>query len=158
MKRSVYIETTIISYLTARRTRDELRNGQIGLTRQWWTDAAERFDLRVSALVIAEASAGDAGAAAERLQAIAGLSVLDITPEAESLARSLLLGTALPAKANRDALHVAIAATNGLDFLLTWNCRHLANATLRRRIESVCSDHGYNPPLICTPQELQEVA
>jgi predicted nucleic acid-binding protein len=156
-KPRVYIETTIVSYLTARRSTDELRNGQIDLTRRWWADATVLFELFTSPLVTDEASAGDRSAAADRIAALASIPTLAIEPNAEMLATTLLEEMALPKTAGRDALHVAIAATNGMDYLVTWNCRHLANATLRARIESVCTRSGFAPPLICTPQELSEV-
>lgn len=85
------------------------------------------------------------------------LTLLEITEPARDLARQLVIGAALSAKAAEDALHLAIAATNGVEYLVTWNCRHLANATMRARIEEVCRDAGYQPPMICTPEELVEV-
>lgn len=110
--------------------------------------------MRVSSLVVLECGAGDAEAAALRLAALEGVSVLALTPEAEALADALVREVPLPAKAGADALHIAVAAVHGVAFLLTWNCTHIANATLRPRIEDLCRRMGYEPPVICTPKEL----
>jgi hypothetical protein len=157
MKPKVYIETTIISYLAARPTNDPMLAGDFAATRQWWDEYRPLFEIFTSTLVNEEAAQGDAEAAAARLKILALLDELPVSDVAKMLANSLVSRNALPSKARVDALHVAIAATNGLDYLLTWNCRHLANATLRTRIESVCREQGYEPPLICTPPELTEV-
>lgn len=156
-KLKVYIETTIISYLTAWPNRDVVILGQQQMTRDWWDNHREKFDVYTSELVILEAGAGDEQAARERLEALATLAALGITPEAKALAKSLLLKGAFPTKAEADAFHLAIAASNGLEYLLTWNCRHLANATMRPIIEDVCRDAGVEPPIICTPYELLPV-
>jgi predicted nucleic acid-binding protein len=155
MKQSVYIETTIVSYLTAWPSRDIVRAAHQQITREWW-HRRDRFDLYVSPLVLAEASEGDPAAAAERLAALAGLPSLDNSPRADALMESLIRELAMPPSEMRDASHVAIAATNGIDYLLTWNCRHLANLHQRGRIERVCRQRGYEPPLIGTPIELRE--
>jgi predicted nucleic acid-binding protein len=152
-KQTVYIETTVISYLTARRSRDLIRAAQQETTREWW-ETRSRFDIYASELVIAEASAGDPTAAAERLAVLAAIPLLRVNEEADQLAKKLVIALAIPRSELRDALHVAIAAVNGVDFLLTWNCRHLANLHQRGRIEQVCRDFGYQPPLIGTPGEL----
>ncbi len=112
------------------------------------------FELRVSSLVLLECGAGDSKAAALRLAALDGVPVLAQSPEVETLADALLREVPLPAKAAADALHIAVAAVNGVLYLLTWNCTHIANATLRPRIEAVCRQMGYEPPVICTPREL----
>ncbi len=156
MKPTVYIETTIVSYLTARPSRDLVRAGQQQITREWWENQREHYDLYISDLVVSEASAGDAAAAAARLEILGALPLLSVRPEADTLATSLLAQLAIPPNADRDAVHVAIAATNGINYLLTWNCRHLANLQQRSIIEEVCRDLGYEPPLIGTPAELLE--
>lgn len=153
MRPTVYIETTIPSYLTARPSRDLVRAAQQAITREWWERRGE-FDLFVSEAVLTEVAAGDPDAAARRADALAGVAELPATPEAAALARALLAGVPLPPKAAVDALHVALAAVAGMDFLLTWNCTHIANAVLRNRIEQVCRQSGYEPPVICTPAEL----
>jgi hypothetical protein len=153
---TVYIETTIISYLTAWPSRDIVRAAHQQLTRDWWATAAARYQLFASALVIAESAAGDTAAAAARKAVLDGLPLLAEPPEAEDLATALVRQLAIPPKAHRDAAHVAIAAANGIEYLLTWNCKHLANLHQRSRIERVCRDHGFEPPSIGTPIELQE--
>jgi predicted nucleic acid-binding protein len=155
MKDSVYIETTFLSYLTARPSRDPLLAAHQQVTRDWWS-RRERFDVFVSLLVVNEASQGDPTAAAERLAAISQIPMLEIEPDADLLAQNLIRELAIPPGEIRDASHVAIAATNGIDYLLTWNCRHLANLRMRGKIERVCRDLGYQPPLIGTPLELSE--
>jgi len=155
-KPTVYIETTVVSYLTAWTSRDLVRAAQQQQTREWWDVRREDFELVCSELVEREAAAGDPVAAGDRLKALTDLRVLVATPEAAALAVDLIKRLQLPPRAQPDALHVAIAATNGIDYLLTWNCRHLSNAVLRPRIEWVCRDNGLEPPVICTPPELME--
>ena len=107
-----------------------------------------------SQFVLDEAAAGDEGAAASRLTALADVAVLEVTEDAIVLAERLITGGGLPSQARVDALHVAMAAVHGMDYLLTWNCRHIANATLRGKIEELCREAGFEPPTICTPLEL----
>ncbi|MEW6252077.1 MAG: type II toxin-antitoxin system VapC family toxin [Planctomycetota bacterium] len=156
MKATVYLETTVVSYLAAWPSRDLVRAAQQQITREWWA-VRGRYELFVSELVLAEASAGDAAAAAARLGVLEGVPVLGIGPEADALAEALVAKLAIPAAALRDAVHVAVCATNGMEYL-TWNCRHLANLHQRARIEQVCREAGYEPPLIGTPNELLEDA
>ncbi len=155
MKYKVYIETTIPSYLTAWPSRDLVKAAQQQATREWWR-TRDRFDLLASQLVIEESSAGDPQAAKERLEALAGIPVLRISKAATALAGRLVERVPLPDKAAADALHIAIAVVGGVNYLLTWNCRHIANAAMRHRIETVCRTEGYEPPVICTPVELME--
>ena len=114
------------------------------------------FELVVSDVVINEASEGDAGAAQRRLAALKGLTVVEADAEAKALAAVLLNNTALPANAADDAAHIAIAAVNQMDYLLTWNCRHIANASMRPKLEGLCLAEGYRCPIICTPHELRK--
>lgn len=153
---TVYIETTVVSYLTSWPSRDVVRLAQQQQTREWWDIRRKDFELVCSELVIQEASAGDASAAAERLETIGEMRVLAISDSTAELAKRIARGVRLPTRAQADALHVAIAAANGVEYLLTWNCRHLSNAVLRPRIESICRDAGFEPPLICTPPELMQ--
>jgi hypothetical protein len=127
------------------------------VTREWWDRRRSDFDVFISRLVIDECAAGDSEAAAERLEKIKGFPSLDVTDDVTSLADALVARVPLPENAQADALHVAVAAVNGVQYLLTWNCKHIANASLRPRIESVCRDLGYEPPSICTPQEIMEI-
>ena len=154
-KSSIYVETSIVSYLTARPNRDLVRAAHQEVTNEWWT-TRDVFELFISQLVLDEAAAGDAAAAARRIEALRDLSVLELTAEVTALGRNLLRGAALPTKAAADALHIAFAAVHGIDYLLTWNCTHIANATMRPRIEAICRANGFEPPVICTPLELME--
>ncbi|MEK8019024.1 MAG: type II toxin-antitoxin system VapC family toxin [Candidatus Parabeggiatoa sp.] len=156
IKPKVYIETSIPSYLTAWRSPDLVMAANQETTKEWW-DNCEQFDLYVSAFVIQEARAGDPNAAKRRLEKLEGILELDVTEEVETFATQLLERVPLPPKAKIDALHISVATINGMDYLLTWNCTHIANATLRPKIEALCREFGYEPPTICTPQELREV-
>ena len=156
MKGSVYLETTITSYMTAWPSRDLITAAHQQITQEWWRDRRADFDLFVSALVLREAGRGDPDAAARRLAVLDDLPLLEVTHEATSLARELVQKVPLPAKAAVDALHIAIAVVHGMDYLLTWNCTHIANAALRIAIDAVCRARGYKTPVICTPEELQE--
>jgi len=154
MKPRVYLETTIPSYLTAWPTRDLVMAAHQQTTREWWETRREDFDLFVSQFVIDEAGAGDADAAARRLEALADVPLLDPGENVYALAKELMDRVPFPANAAADSVHIAIATVHGVDYLLTWNCTHIANAALRDRIEMVCRDCGYQPPVICTPEEL----
>ena len=156
MRPAAYIETSVVSYLTARSSRDVVIAAFQEITREWWRNASHRFDLVASALAVAEARAGDPDAARTRLEALESVALLDATPDAESLANALVDVGAIPRQAAADAAHIAIAVTNGVDFLVTWNFRHIANAAMRSRIEQVCRQVGYEPSVICTPNELME--
>jgi predicted nucleic acid-binding protein len=154
MKPRVYIETSIVSYLTARKSRNVIVAGQQEATRQWWSTAADRFELVTSQLVLDEAGKGDKAAAKRRLDSLAGILLLDIGETARSIAKELVQKKVLPTNAAQDALHLAISAEHAARILLTWNCRHLANALIRRRIDEACLQAGFLAPIICTPYEL----
>jgi predicted nucleic acid-binding protein len=156
MKPTVYVETTVIGYLTSWQRDDVTVAGHQHTTREWWKTAADRFDLFASQLVVQECAAGDKQAAKERLGSLSDIALLPTTPEAEQLADALLVGHGVPESHPEDALHIALAAAHGIEYLLTWNCRHIANAAVRLTIERVCRDVGYEPPVICTPEELLE--
>lgn len=156
MVERVYIETTVVSYLTAWPNRDVVIAGHQQVTHEWWDTRRTSYELCVSQLVLDEARVGDVQAAQERLVVLLPMLVLETTTEALQLAKELLQAGALPAKAANDALHIAIAATKAIPYLLTWNCRHLANAVMRPVIETVCSEKGFKAPIICTPEELLE--
>jgi len=153
MKPRTYLETTIPSYLTAWPSRDLVRAAHQQITREWWARRSA-FELFSSRLVVRECQAGDPEAAVDRLKALVGVRLLEQTPDAVALAEALVSEVPLPERAVADALHIAIATVHGMDYLLTWNCTHIANVTLRPRIEAVCRVAGYEPPLICTPEEL----
>jgi predicted nucleic acid-binding protein len=151
---SVYLETSIVSYLTSRPSRDLIAAGHQQLTHEWWRVRRPTFRLFVSELVLQEAGRGDAEFAAKRLGILHELPQLEIRPDALGLARTLIEHGPLPTTAAADALHIAIAAAHGMEYLLTWNCKHIANAEIRPSIERVCRDEGYEPPVLCTPGEL----
>jgi len=150
----VYLETSIISYLTAWPSRDLIVAGRQQLTHEWWNRRRSSFEVVVSELVHLECADGDPAAAVRRTTFLTALRSLETTTEAEMLALALLKGTALPSKARADALHIAIAATQGVSYLLTWNSAHIANAEKRPLVESVCRLAGYEAPILCTPDEL----
>ena len=152
----VYVETSVVSYLTAWRSRDIVIAGNQETTREWW-DRRGDFQLFISQFVVEEASAGAPEAASRRLDALTGLPLIDIGAEVEAIAGGLRPRASLPAKARLDALHIAVATLGGMDYLLTWNCTHIANPAFRPRIEAVLRSFGYEPPVICTPLELLEV-
>ena len=151
---SIYIETSVVSYLTARLSASLVAAAHQQITREWWDRQRPRFDQYISPLVLEEAGRGDPGAAARRLAALDGFAVLEATESAAGLVDALLSDGALPGDARDDAAHVAIAAVHGIDYLVTWNCRHIDNAEAKPLIRSVCAMRGYVCPEICTPEEL----
>jgi predicted nucleic acid-binding protein len=157
LKPKVYIETSVIGYLTARQNNDLRAMANQSATLDWWETQRDKFDLVISEFVIAEASLGDANAASRRLAALEGIMELRTTEQARVLGNTLIRRNALPAKAEIDAYHVAVAAVNGIEYLLTWNCTHIANAYTRPKIEATCRELEYEPPIICTPDELMEI-
>lgn len=157
MNPSVYIETTIVGHLTSRLPNDLTVASQMLATRKWWLESRHQFEICTSAVVLNESSRGDSEAAAERLAALKDIPLLPVLEMVVPLTELLLTRNALPQKARMDAIHLAVAATNRIQYLLTWNCRHLANATLRGKINEVCRELGCEPPIICTPFELDEV-
>ena len=156
MSSTVYIETSIIGYLTSRPSRDLITAANQQLTHDWWNEHREKFDIFISQFVIDECAMGDAIVAKARLDTIAAIRQLAVTESVEILADELIRQVPLPEKAQVDALHVAIATVCEMEYLLTWNCTHIANAVLRPRIEAISRSFGYEPPTICTPQEFME--
>ena len=154
MKAKLYVETTIVSYLVARPSRDMIAAAHQRLTQEWWRVRRKRFTLYCSQLVVREATAGDRRAAQRRLAIIRDIPLLDINDLATRIARALLDEGAISKKATEDALHVALAAAHGMEYLLTWNCKHIANAEIRAGVAAVCHTHECEPPVICTPEEL----
>lgn len=150
----VYIETTVVSYLTGRLSRDLRVAARQEITAEWWARDRERYECFASQLVLDEAGEGDELAAARRLAELKDVTALALTGDALGLAQALVDGGAVPREAGEDAMHIAVAAVNGMHYLLTWNCRHIANANLRNRINDICASAGYDPPVICTPEEL----
>lgn len=153
MKPRFYIETSVISYLTARPSRDLVTAGHQMLTREFW-ELSQTCEFVVSQLVRKEAARGDSQAAQDRLQALKGMATLDIDSRVVDLAQLLVTQLAIPTKAIDDAYHVAAAAVYAVDYLASWNCTHIVNVAMRRKIEDVCMNAGYTPAIIATPEEL----
>jgi len=153
---TVYIETSVISYLTARPSRNAVVAVHQTQTREWWTRFRTRFELCLSQAVLLEIGRGDPVAAATRLELARDLRLLQISNEATALARRIIVECGLPEHAGLDALHVATAATNQIDYLLTWNCKHIANSTLQSRIAAACRSAGRTAPVLCTPSTFLE--
>ena len=135
----------MISYLVGRQSRDAITRSNQELTRQWWETRRFEYELYVSELVVREAEIGELGAAR-----------IAVPEEAELLAPTIMRAAGLASNATTDALHIALAAVYGMHYLVTWNCKHIANAVIRRAVERQCRLGGYEPPVICTPQELLE--
>jgi hypothetical protein len=156
LKPKAYIETSIVSYLTAKPTQDIRVAANQGITREWWEARRLDFGLFISEFVVAEASLGDPEAASRRPEVIDDIAELEATEAVRRLGRALISEGPIPPGAEIDAYHIAIAAVHGMEYLLTGNCTHIANAAMRPKIEWVCREHGFEPPIICTPQELME--
>jgi predicted nucleic acid-binding protein len=151
---SVYIETTIPSYLTAAPSRDVVVAGRQQVTHSWWRTAKERFELFVSEAVLLEVRAGDEQYAARRLELLTGIPVLPLSQEIRSLAEQYQVELHLPRKAAADALHIALAVFYEMDYLVTWNCAHIANGQVVRELMRLNHGLGRYTPLLLTPQEL----
>jgi predicted nucleic acid-binding protein len=150
----IYIESTIPSYVVARPARDLLQAARQQITRDWWDFQREKHELFTSQVVLDEIAAGERAMAQRRLELLAGVSLLDLMPAAELLADDILRAGLLPATADRDAAHIALATLHGMDILLTWNYRHIANATLEAQLRRLMQGKGHELPVICTPEEL----
>lgn len=155
-KPKVYVETTIISYLTARLSRDLVTAAHQQITHQWWNDRRKAFELVASQAVVKEAGEGNEAMAGLRLKVLEELPLLDITDEVSSFAEELIRVGPMPQKAAIDAVHVAASVVHRVNYLLTWNCTHLANAAIRIKIDQMCRSRDYAPVVICTPEELME--
>jgi predicted nucleic acid-binding protein len=153
----VYVETSIVSYLTARPSSNLIAAAWQKETVDWWGTQRDRFDLYISEVVVEEAGRGDESAASRRLGTLEDIQVLQLDQQSVDLAKELIAQGAVPRKALDDALHLAVAAVNGMDFLLTWNCRHIDNAEMKPKIRKVIESKGYQCPEIATPIELMGV-
>lgn len=151
---TIYLETTIVSYLTARSTRDALITHRQIITRRWWEEHRANYSCFASDVVRTEASDGDATAAQRRLNALAVAVEICSDERSRDLAAYLLRASRLPARAAMDAEHIAVAATHKVEILLTWNCAHLANPNIIPTIRRACEAYGYAPPDIYTPEQL----
>ncbi len=153
-KPKVYLETSVISYLTARPNRDVVKLGKQELTREWWATSRHYFDLYVSIAVMDEIRRGDPEAARLRIDAVAGISRLDTTGKVDALLDQLLSAKVVPDGAVLDAYHITMAAVHGMAYLLTWNCKHINNATQKGKIAEILTKAGYAEVVIATPEEL----
>lgn len=158
MKPTVYIESSVISYLAARPSRDVVVAARQAVTRDWWDNHRGRFELRVSQLVENEIRAGDRGAAERRMAFVLDIPRLDISDEARSVARGLISRGAVPPGSAEDALHIGISAAQGVNYLLTWNFRHINNVETALAVRGVVEQCGYRCPLLCSPEQLEGLA
>lgn len=154
MKPTVYIETSVISYYTSRSSSDLVIAARQQITREWWEETRKKFKIYVSALVLEEAKGGDSSAAKKRLEALKGTPVLKVNDMIEDLAEGLIKNKSIPEECSEDALHIALATINGLDYLLTWNFSHINNAQMKSKIITTVESYGYVCPIICSPEEL----
>jgi predicted nucleic acid-binding protein len=154
MSETVYIETSLVGYLTARPSNNLILMANLEITRRWWENRRGQFILYISQVVLDEAAQGDPEMAIKRLEILQNLPVLELTEAVQNLGAQFLTRSNLPSKASDDAIHIAAATVHGLDYLLTWNCKHIANAQIQRKLAEICLDFGYKLPLICTPYEL----
>ena len=149
MSETVYIETSILGYLTARPSRDIIVAANIEITREWWNTRRSDFQLYSSQAVVKETSQGDVLIASQRLEILGNLSLLDLNQAVLDLAEQFLERSNLPAKADIDAVHIAVATVHGMDYLLTWNCKHIANAQIQGKLAEISIDFGYELPILC---------
>ena len=154
MSETVYIETSIIGYLTARMSNNLILMANVETTREWWDARRDQFELYISQTVLDEAARGDAEIATRRLETLSGFPLLEVNEAVQDLSTQFLTKSNLPPKAADDAIHIAIATIYGLDYLLTWNCKHIANAQIQKKLVQISFDAGYELPTICTPYEL----
>jgi len=154
---SVYIETTIISYLTAKPSRDLIVAAHQQITSEWWASVRPEVECFVSPFVIDEATRGDDEDARKRLEAIADFSVLQVNEEVEALAREYFAALNIPEKAKIDAFHLAVAAWHKMDYVLSWNCKHIASGRVQKMLQDTNARLGVHTPIVCTPEELMEV-
>jgi len=152
--KTVYVESSVIGYLTARPGRDIVVSARQAITIEWWEDRRDSFDLFISELVIEEIGSGDSIAAQKRLAITEKLPILEATEKAKELAKKLVAGKAIPPSSTEDALHISIAAVQRIDFLLTWNFKHINNASTRKDISEIIGNNGYTCPVLCSPEEL----
>ncbi len=154
--RTVYIESTVVSYYVARRTRDLVAAAHQEITSEWWEKALPSLEPYVSQIVFDEVSRGDVEAAQRRLDAIQGFQVLEMTPQIAILADLYFNALEIPDKARNDSYHLALAAYHGMDYLVSWNCTHITAGRVRAIVEALNDEKGYQTPVICTPEELME--
>ena len=151
---TAYIETTVPSYYTSRPARDVVQIARQSATKRWWDGGCSGFVLFTSQETLDEAGRGDPEQASQRLRLLSNIPVLEITREVEKLTRRLLEVSLIPATVASDALHIATASVHGVDFLVTWNFKHIVNPHIRQRLRKEVAFLGYVLPVLCTPEEL----
>jgi predicted nucleic acid-binding protein len=154
MSETVYIETSILGYLTARSTKNLILAANMEVTKDWWELRRNAFTLYTSEAVLDEVAQGDATIAAQRLEILRNFPLLELNQAVQGLAAQFLTRSNLPPKAKVDAIHIAAATVHGMDYLLTWNCKHIANAQIQGKLAAHSLDFGYVLPILCTPNEL----
>ena len=154
MSETVYIETSILGYLTARSTKNLILAANVEITRDWWEARRNDFVLYTSEAVLEEVAQGDTEIAAQRLEILRDFPLLALNQDVQNLAVQLLTRSNLPSKARIDTIHIAAATVHGMDYLLTWNCKHIANAQIQGKLAEISLDFGYVLPVLCTPNEL----
>ncbi len=156
MRPRVYIETSVISYLTAKPSRDLIVAAHQQTTNDWWENALPNYEAFISPIVLEEISRGDANAVQSRLAKVSTFPVLEILPEVRNLADTYFSAFVIPDKARADTYHLAVASWHGMDFLVSWNCTHIVNGRIKVLIEEINAGQGIRPPVICTIEELME--
>lgn len=156
MKDSIYLETTVVSYLTAKISRDIIVLAHQEITQEWWPRAINRFEVYISEIVVEEAGLGDIEAAKKRLAVLKDFSHLELTEKVEKMAQIYMEKLKIPEKSTRDAIHIAVASVHNVDYLVTWNCAHIANAEIIKKLIKINNVFGIHTPIICTPEELME--
>ena len=154
MKKSIYLETTVVSYYTSKPGRDIIVLAHQEITREWWHKSIKQFEIFISEVVIEEASMGDPEAAKRRLEELRDFPHLELNDKVEETAQMYMEKLEIPEKAFRDAAHLAVASVHNIDYLVTWNCKHLANGEIIRKLRDISKDLGIHTPIICTPEEL----
>jgi predicted nucleic acid-binding protein len=154
MKPRVYVETSVLSYLAARPSRNAITAARQLITQRWWETEREKYVLVISELVEAECGRGDPELIKRRQALLGVVSLFPVNEKILELARRLIGPGAVPEKAGPDAVHIAAAAIEQCEYLLTWNFRHIANVRIRREVERILAKHGYHQTTICTPEEL----
>ena len=154
MSETVYIETSVIGYLTARSTKNLIIAANIEITREWWEFRRNDFILYTSEAVLEEVAKGDTAIASQRLDILRDFPLLALNDAAQDLAKQFLTRSNLPPKAKVDAIHIVAATVHGMDYLLTWNCKHIANAQIQGKLAEITLGCGYVLPILCTPNEL----
>lgn len=156
MKESLYLETTVVSYYTSKPSRDIIVLAHQEITREWWYKAIKRFDCFISEVVVEEVSLGDRESAKRRLEELKNFPHLELNDKVEEMAQVYMERLEFPKKSFRDAVHLAVASVHNIDYLITWNCTHLANGEVIKKLMKINGSFGIHTPIICTPEELME--